>query len=828
MYFRSPKTASPKAGSPDAAAPETASPKTLPLMATFTRILPYVLSWGVLAVLMIVGMHRLPFALYTPIDGEWAKWNVEAILKFGKVFDLSPYSMLAGMGSMYFPNLPWLNPGALALGAPLDEQIKSIVSYAVYACELAVTIVLLARSIGFSWLMATAGAQLYLYLLFPPFGSVFQIYNWYGLAPYFAHLTAALNAATAVFLACGRARGPWRNAILCTAFLALFISGLLSAPFTFVFATPAYVVISAAVILGRRPPRAEWAWKAAALLLCLIFFFGSGLLSYYLGTIATSGRTPTSAIAWDKLLSLRAWLELFENHPICQDPRLLLCIQDRGAWLDIAALLGAAVAVVTRRGDMRIAGAALIAYIGLAHVYAYAYQVGWLGPAGVFSTHFVMLSCWAFICMFAVVPFFEPLRRLRLTTPAQATWPKVTQLARFVVSIAVAALLVVIVIRLLRHPYDTYRYGAAQLLTGVAAFAGLILAVEMFLAYRRRTRAVSVSITRETVLRQAIVLGAFPILALVHLSIGLRQQVATVRDPSLRNYLHDNASIEIGKPFRGYAATVWMDKYGEIGIGPTNTPLQHAKLYYYGREYFSARYGETFTEGDLWALNVPTFEEYGEWTSVQAHAFALRLLAPPGTTTHSNYLRIYMIDSDILRAAGVRYVLTDAEMLDQPAILRGSVAVPDSPRTPPVRLFELSNPNLGTYSPTRFIKATTAAEAVQLIRDNKHRLEEVAVVSADVPSTTAKTRDATMIVERDGLRVRATSDGTAHILLPVQFSHCLVVVNGAAARLARANLFQTLLSFDRAIDARLEFRFGLFADNSCRLRDGLDNKALGL
>src|SRR5215831_13078912 len=316
--------------------------------------------------------------------------------------------------------------------------------------------------------------------LFPPFGSVFQIYNWYGLAPYFAHLTAALNAATAVFLACGRTRGTWPNAILCAAFLALFVSGLLSAPFTFVFATPAYIVISAAVILGRRPPRAEWAWKAAALLLCLIFFFGSGLLSYYLGTIATSGRTPTSGIAWDKLLSLRAWLELVENHPICQDPRLLLCIQDRGAWLDIAALLGAAVAVVTRHGDMRIAGAALVAYIALAHVYAYAYQVGWLGPAGVFSTHFVMLSCWAFICMFAVVPFFEPLRRLRLATPAKARWPKAKQLAGFAASIAVAALLVVIVIKLLRHPYDTYRYGAAQLLTGVAAFAGLILAIELF------------------------------------------------------------------------------------------------------------------------------------------------------------------------------------------------------------------------------------------------------------------------------------------------------------------------------------------------------------
>src|SRR4051812_2493132 len=92
-------------------------PKTdATLLRRTIRALPYLLSWSTLAVLMIVGMNRMPLVLYTPIDGEWAKWNVEAILHFGKVFDLSPYSMLAGMGSMYFPNLPWLNPGALALG----------------------------------------------------------------------------------------------------------------------------------------------------------------------------------------------------------------------------------------------------------------------------------------------------------------------------------------------------------------------------------------------------------------------------------------------------------------------------------------------------------------------------------------------------------------------------------------------------------------------------------------------------------------------------------------------------------------------------------------
>jgi hypothetical protein len=80
---------------------------------------------------------------------------------------------------------------------------------------------------------------------------------------------------------------------------------------------------------------------------------------------------------------------------------------------------------------------------------------------------------------------------------------------------------------------------------------------------------------------------------------------------------------------------------------------------------------------------------------------------------------------------------------------------------------------------------------------------------------------------RDGIRP-APASRPAHILLPVQFSHCLAVVNAAPIRLRRANLLQTLVSFDGAIDARIEFRFGLFADNACRLRDGLDNKALGL
>jgi hypothetical protein len=229
--------------------------------------------------------------------------------------------MLAGMGSMYFPNLPWLNPGALALALPIEDSAKKIVSYAIYAAELAASIVLLARVIGFSWLTATVGAQLYLYVLFPPFSEVFQTYtgSWFSLAPYYAHLIAVLNAAMGSLLMCGRS-GDWRhNLVLAACVLALFISGLLSAPFTFVFAMPAYLVIGVALIVTRRPSGVEWGWKTAVLGLGLIFVFASGLLDYYLGTIATAGRTPTGPVdwskLWDTLLSTATWVHIVRDYP---------------------------------------------------------------------------------------------------------------------------------------------------------------------------------------------------------------------------------------------------------------------------------------------------------------------------------------------------------------------------------------------------------------------------------------------------------------------------------------------------------------------------------
>jgi hypothetical protein len=377
-------------------------------------------------------------------------------------------------------------------------------------------------------------------------------------------------------------------------------------------------------------------------------------------------------------------------------------------------------------------------------------------------------------------------------------------------SIAFAALLLAIAINLLRAPYVHERYRPVQLLVGAVAIGIVVVTLYLLRVYAINGRAASA----KAGWRRAIALSVFPILALVHLSFGMRAAASPPRDPSLEQYLRERIAIDVGKPFRGYAATIWVDDREGGGV---NRPVELI----HGMDpikYYLNRFDETFY---LWRANIPTLEEYGQWTSAQAHAFAQRLLAADTGRAHVNYLRAFTFDRDILGALGVRFVLTNAQTLDGPA----AVAPPGAPT---VRLFEFSDPNLGTYSPTHFVKASTADEIVQRIRENKHRLDQVAVVSEEIASTAARAANVVMIVERDGLRVQAASDGPAHILLPVQFSHCLVVVNGAAARLTRANLFQTLMSFDRTVDARIEFRFGLFADNSCRLRDGLDNKALGL
>jgi hypothetical protein len=87
------------------------------------------------------------------------------------------------------------------------------------------------------------------------------------------------------------------------------------------------------------------------------------------------------------------------------------------------------------------------------------------------------------------------------------------------------------------------------------------------------------------------------------------------------------------------------------------------------------------------------------------HAFAQRLLGADTWRVYINYLRAFTFDRDILRVLDVRFVVANA----QTRRICNASGCPSHRWG--LRLYG-TDVNLGTYSPTQFVKATTAGEVV--------------------------------------------------------------------------------------------------------------------
>src|SRR5258706_13345658 len=198
------------------------------------------------------------YGMYANDDGMWAAWNVEGILQWGRFLDLSPFNPLSGMGSMFLPNLPWLNPAAASLALPLARDLTYLISYTIYYVEIFVSIAVLARTLGLSPIRSSCVAQFYLLILFPPISVVFDMFSWYSLAPVNAHLLAVANLALACFVSLGKGTDV-RNIALAAVAVALIFIGLFSAPITFLTYAPVYATAALAFVVWER-----WTARASA------------------------------------------------------------------------------------------------------------------------------------------------------------------------------------------------------------------------------------------------------------------------------------------------------------------------------------------------------------------------------------------------------------------------------------------------------------------------------------------------------------------------------------------------------------------------------------
>jgi len=772
---------------------------------------------------------------YSGTDGMWAAWNAVSIMKFGQFLDPSPFNAFSGMGSTFLPNLPWLNPGALVLALPIERHDAFVLSFLVYMIEVGAALTILARGIGFSWLTATIAAELHILVLFPPFWNYFGLLEWYAAALMYAQLTSVWCFALVAFMACGRKSGIV-NAAAAVGFGVLILAGILSSPFAFLFFGTVFASLGIVLVFASLPSWRELLWKTAAIAGLILTAHFIGFTDYLLGTVITSARTPPGLVNWSLLLSPAAWIERALNHSICSaDPRGLMCANNPLWWLQALALAGSLYLVLGARGGRRAAGVWGLLFLGGMHLYAFAYQTGMLGPLSVLSTHFVSWPAHGVLPVLAVAGVTFVLRTLgrivsngRISVPALAAWFTLGMLAFWGPWRAIqdSGLNGFAECRLAA----VFRIATAFALWGAFALVLLIVAGKagpLFAEFARSLTAKPrpAAALFGTMLALLAVPGTAGYMVITRLA---PTPPDTVRREPITSYIIKEARLDLDRPLRGYTATFWSPAVN-IVHDPGIAGAFPVYRYIYARAYFVGKYGTSFTEMDLWRAGIPTFEEYGQWVSRQAQLLVKGLLDDTGIPNDLRFLRIYKLDIDIMRALGIRFLITDLAIDDDSRlVLRMKQSAPEAFS---VYLYEIERPNLATYSPTQAIRVEMHAPSILArMAASAKDLDRIAVVQQELQGPFTPARLSSMTLKRDGYRVSAEADGRSLLLLPIQFSHCLSLTDHKGGefrpRLYRANLAQTLVLFEESLDATIEFDFGFFGHGACRLRDGRDVAAM--
>jgi hypothetical protein len=731
-------------------------------------LLIYALPALMVFYVVLAGLWLVPdgfVGMYGNYDGHWASWNARGVMEWGRLFDFSPFSPILGTGSLFLPNLPWLNPGALALAIPAPLPLQHLASMLVYLAELTASLYLLYRHLEFSREQSFLATILYVVVFFIPLSGYTLAQPWYALAPTNAHLIAAMNVATVALIRVGYERFTLKL-LFALVFVAALLVAFASAPVGTMTYVPVYGVLWIAFLIPFRAERTGVAWRWGAVALALLVLALIGAPSYLAATAATSARGDVSPAPFHQgllLLSPRFWWEQIAAYPLCSNHMQLMCPSAIIGWFEIVALAGAACLFLACRGTKRRYGLVIIALLVLVHFYALLSLQQILGRLHVVSTPYLM---WA---LFPLAP------------PAAIAAGSFA--ARFVMG---------------------QRAASSPWMSGAANWLIALVAVFVWVWFVQPG--------------QPRVPGRGP------LGLPPIAHIATNEGPIV-NYLRQHIGLKPGSEFRGYVATFLGAPDGLVRKA-TNTPgdTMTWNAYIAARDILFDRFGNNLQTMDLWNSGIPTLEEYGQWTSKQMYAFNRDLLAEPqdGLDLLMSSTLLYRFRPLLLRALGVRFVIADGTLAD-PSIQR--VMTETGKGGAIANLYEIKGANLGQFSPTQVTWAADYASAVAALRERPDF--ENRVVRLGPPERQPDLVSAShgrLVAISDGYRLTATAPGRAMLVLPVQFSHCWRIegANGVdSPRIFRANLVQTGILFRDNVDVELRFDFEPWRA-SCRFEDARD------
>jgi hypothetical protein len=742
-----------------------------PADANLLRVsLTYVLPAVAVFYVILSGLWLVPDSLagmYGNHDGHWASWSARGILEWGGFLDFSPFSPLVGTGSLFAPNLPWLNPGALALAIPASLPLRHLASMLVYLVELSASLYLLYRHLEFSREQSFLATMLYVCIFFIPFNGLTLALPWYVLAPVNAHLIAMMNVATIALIRVGYERLAFRL-VFALVFLAAVFVAFASAPVTSTTYVPVYAVLWLAMLIPYGADKNGVVWRWGTIAFALVVLALIGVPSYLAATATMSARGDSSPAMFHpgwRLLSPAYWRELLSIFPICSNHMQLMCPSAIIGWFEIAALGGAAFLLFVGTGVKRRYALTIIALLALLHFYALLSVQQVLGRLHTVSTPYLMWALFPLAAPAAIAAGSVVGRWLLGRQAASSRW------APAVGSCLIAAVAILAWVRVIQP--------------NLPRLPGR---------------------------------GPLGLPAIAHVPVN---------NGPIVDYLQQHVGLEPGGEFRGYAST-FLGVPGGVVRNSSNAldDRMRYSAYLAGRDIMPDHFGNSFQMMDLWNSGIPTLEEYGQWVSKQMFYFSRDLLAQPQDELdpYQAGIFLYRFRPQLLRVLGVRFVIADGSLSDSSIDL----ALAETGKGgATVNLYEIKGANLGQFSPTQVIVARDYSAAVAALREQRD-LENQVVLSFG-RSDLVRASHSRLVALRDGYHLTASAPGRAMLVLPVQFSHCWEIEDSGdriVPRIFRANIVQTGILFKDNVDARLRFKFEPWSA-SCRLEDARDLTLLG-
>jgi hypothetical protein len=297
----------------------------------------------------------------------------------------------------------------------------------------------------------------------------------------------------------------------------------------------------------------------------------------------------------------------------------------------------------------------------------------------------------------------------------------------------------------------------------------------------------------------------------------LGSTILTVNNEEQRNYKESDPISEMltrefnnaPPEFQGRVATL------------TGTRLQGSvswiELFSNDRNNF-AEFGTDFRTYKLWNARIPTLAEYSPTLSPAYFNFTRKNFEKPGDKQIRNIMTLRKFDQKNLELIGVKWVISDKNIDGLPVVAEARNNDVD------LRLYELPNPNLGSFTNTEvFINTNTIERAtaifsgsvVALNRGDNVKFTQVRLSSMNFSE---------LSVQGNGYTFRGKSDGQSLAILPIEYSHCFVAEN---LNLGKENEFQ-LKSYDGLllgvlfrgdINVALKYKNGPFTNSKCRNLD---------